>query len=674
MGQKVIEERGLKRLSYGLIVLTLALLTAALSGVAYLSLQSFERVLQPRLEAKAGVVASVIGSEIDRALAAGIPLEELRGFEPFAAAILEDHPEILKIELRDSSGRTLFVSSEQGVPAEASWNETVAVGSPSAEAGRLAVAVAPGYVTDRLREIQAEILVILLVALFLTFEVLLVVVAMFVTEPVRRLSHLMAEGERGVFRHLVPGETRDEIGRFAAAFNRMVRREQERFAALEEAFSRLRPTAPPELSALMQDLGERLRPEARPAAATEGSIADVRMPLFLFFFATELSRSFLPIFARDLYEPLPGLSYEITIALPIALYLFLVAILTPMAGALAGRFGSRRLFLLGLVPTGVGLLMTALANDIAMLILWRAVNAVGFALTTIAALDYIARAAGRNRRAEGMAIYTAAFVTAGLCGTSIGGILADRLGYHATFLVAAAVTLLSAFMLVINLRDRGTSAMGGGVRLRLADFGTVLANPRFQLLILIAAIPTQLLTTGYLFYATPMLLDSVGYSTSVIGQTMMVYFVVMILMGVPMARLADRVGRYRLFAGGGLLLAGMAAILPSALEGSAHFALWVALSMGLVGVAHALCIPSQGAILLQEADRVGGDRRTAAISAYRVLERIGSVLGPILAASLAALYGYAWTIGLLGLYVLACGLLFTAISLLRARGGASAVN
>ena len=665
----MIEERGLRRLAYGLIALTLVLLTAALSGVAFSSLQSFERVLQPQLEAKAQVVAQVIGSEVERAVEAGIPLQRLQGFADFADQVLAEHPEIQRVELRDPEGLALFASS--GSAAEdAAWSDQVQVHRGDQALGSLAVAVAPDYVSSRLRDIQTEILAILLVALFLTFEVLLVVVAMFVIEPVRRLSQMMSEAEAGYFRAGLLRETNDEIGRLVRAFNSLIRREQTRLARLLEAWPPPGPAPSPELDTLVKDLKNRLLPGER-ASAVNGNASDVRMPLFLFFFATELSRSFLPIFARDLYEPLPGISYEIAIALPIALYLLLVALLTPLAGALAGRLGSRRLFLLGLLPTGFGLLMTAFAGDLSALILWRCVNAVGFALTSIAALDYIARAAGRSRRAEGMAIYTAAFVTAGLCGTSIGGILADSLGYHATFIVAAAVTLLSAVMLLINLRERGTDATGGGVRLRLTDFVLILRHRGFQLLIVLAAIPTQLLMTGYLFYATPMLLDEKGYTTSVIGQVMMVYFIIMILFGVPTARLADRIGQYRLFASGGLLLAGLSALLPALVEGASYYSLWIGLSMAVAGFAHAACIPAQGAILLQEAEHLGTERRTAAISAYRVLERIGSVLGPLFAATLAGVYGYSWTIGLLGLYVLGCGMVFSLVWLLSSRTSAS---
>src|SRR5690625_1982322 len=230
----------MRRLSYGLIALTLVLLAAALSAVAYSSLQRFERVLQPQLEAKAVVVAGVIGSEINRALKAGIPLDRLEGFTPFADAALAAHPEILRVELRDKEGHPLFASSGPAA-ADALWNSDVHVSHQGRRLGRLAVAVAPNYVSDRLRDIQAEVVAILLVALFLTFEVLLVVVAMFVTEPVQRLSQLLSVGAKGYFRKTVGRESNDEIGRFAKAFNKLIRREQERYTRLAEIWRDLGP-------------------------------------------------------------------------------------------------------------------------------------------------------------------------------------------------------------------------------------------------------------------------------------------------------------------------------------------------------------------------------------------------------------------------------------------------
>lgn len=663
----------LHRLSVTVVGTAVALLLLVLAVLGWSSLRDFERVLQPEMEAKAQTIADTIATQVVRAVEAGVPLDRLRGFPEFAETLIADHQEVVHVALLDPAGRVLSATSGYtGPDAEEVHATSFPIDQRGSLLGNLSVGVDGGYVAQRLTEIQNEIIVILIVSLVLTFEVLLVVVSLSVSEPLRRLGALLARAERGVFSAVLPAESNDEIGRFARALNDLVRSQQDQYRRLMDTVAAMGSSAPVELRQTADSLRDRMEPVDDGSAAralVEARAADIRMPLFLFFFATELSRAFLPIFARDLYEPIPGLSYEMAIALPIAAYLFLVAVLTPMAGALTSRFGSRTLFLAGLVPTAIGLLMTVYAGNVLELTVWRGVNAIGFALTTIAALDYIAGTASPRTRAQGMAIYTAAFVTAGLCGTSIGGILADRMGFHATFMVATGITVLSALMLFVNLNNgKRRVGGGGGAMLTLADFGSVLVRFRFLILIVVAAIPTQLLTTGYLFYATPLLLDEAGYTTSVIGQVMMVYFIVMIALGLLMARAADSHGEYRLFAALGLMLAGLAALLPLLMEGSAQYALWIAASMGLVGFAHAMCIPAQGAILLEEADRAGLNRRAATISAYRVLERIGSVAGPILAALLAGIYGYGWTIAFLGLYVLACGLLFGLIWLIGGSG------
>ena len=647
------ETKSLDGISFRLVAVVALALVLVLGALALHSARSFERSLAPQLAANADVIADLVATQVERAVAAGVPLGRLNGFAAFADATLADHPEIVRIELRDSAGSLLFEAGSAPVADSPVVSSQILLDGTAI--GAVGVSPAPGYVADRLKEIQGDVTVLFLVALFLTIEVVLVVVALFLAEPVRRLARLFADGERGALRTTRRGESADEIGRIVRAFNALVKAQQARLAALEKRFG---GALSPEVDALTRQAAERLRGGSDVRDGFGRSPADVRMPLFLFFFATELSRSFLPLFARDLYEPVGFISYELAIAAPIALYLFFVAALTPFAGALTTRIGSRRMFLYGLAPTIIGLGMTATAQDLGALVLWRCVNAVGFAATTIAALDYIAGAAGPKRRAEGMGLYTAAFVTAGLCGASIGGILADRLGYHTTFVFAAGIAVLSALMILVTLDRDDPRVARSGVALTVADFLTVLRNRRFQTLILGAAAPTQLLTTGFLFYTIPMLLDDLGYSPSVIGQVLMSYFVAMILLGVPLARLVDRWGNYGLVVGAGLIVAGAAALMPHLAADSPHFQLWAILAVGLVGVGQAMCIPAQGALLLREAERLGGDRRTAAISAYRVLERIGSVAGPILAATLASVYGYAQTAAAFGIFVVVCGAAF----------------
>jgi len=667
--------RSLRHLPLGLVGITFLVLAGILVTLALGSIRLFEQTLVPELEAKSAAVSRSLGEPIRRAVEAGIPLQDLVGLESFFALGGQDQPEVRLVRLKTPAGETVYQQEYHldGGPRAAPEPgdllvENYPIESDKGVVASLDIGVDVAYVSQRLREIYGDLGITALVCLFLVFEVLLVVIALTVADPVRRLSTLMERGEAGGFSHTTPDESSDEIGRFVRAYNGMVERQHARFQRVMQSFDTLGSPGFEGLGDTVDSLRQHLGAEpGAPAVLREARPNHIRLPLFVFFFATELCRSFLPIFARDLYEPLPGLSYAVAIALPVAAYLFLVAVLTPLAGSLSDRYGNRRLFLMGLVPTAIGLGLTAFATDLIQLTIYRGINAVGFALTTIAALSYIARTTTSRTRAEGMAIYTAAFVTAGLCGTSIGAILAERVGYGPTFLIAAAIAVLSAGMVYLNLRQ-DAAPTGGRQALTLSDFGRVLTSGRFLLLILVAAIPTQMLTTGYLFYGTPMMLNTAGVSTSLIGQVMMVYFIVMIVLGVPIARLADRLNRHRLFAVSGLVLAGIASGLPYAVT---DFDLTVvtAVSVGLVGVAHAMCISSQGAILLQEAEVIGGDRQTASISAYRVLERIGAVAGPIVVSWLAVRQGFAEAVLFIGAYVAVCGLLFAIVSLWRGGDG-----
>ena len=56
------------------------------------------------------------------------------------------------------------------------------------------------------------------------------------------------------------------------------------------------------------------------AAPEDRQLAKVRAPLFVFILAEELTRSFLPGYVSDLLVPIPGISAQLVVGLPIALF------------------------------------------------------------------------------------------------------------------------------------------------------------------------------------------------------------------------------------------------------------------------------------------------------------------------------------------------------------------
>lgn len=398
------------------------------------------------------------------------------------------------------------------------------------------------------------------------------------------------------------------------------------------------------------------------AAGGTAGLAGIRIALFLFMLAEELSRSFLPLYVRDLYAPIPGLSETLVMGLPIALFMLLVAVFTPFAGAWADRFGSRRTLLLGTLPAVAGFAGTAAAQTLSDLLLWRSACALGYAVMFIGAQGFIARHTRRQDRARGMAQFVAAVVVAGLCGAPMGGILADHAGPRATFAVSAVLALIAAVAAATLLpAEAPERAQRRAVTLR--DYALVLANRRFLALLLFSSVPTKLMLTGYLFYLVPVYLHDLGETPAAIGRIMMCYGLTIVVLGPWVSRAADRTGRHALFAGIGGMIggAGTLAVLqapgvPAVLAGVAA-----------LGVAHALNNATQLALVPEvaraECARIGG---TSVFAIYRLLERGGSVLGPVLAAALADGFGYLPALGALGVLGVAGGVAFCAVFVLAA--------
>lgn len=399
------------------------------------------------------------------------------------------------------------------------------------------------------------------------------------------------------------------------------------------------------------------RGDAEPASAS--AVGGMRAALFLFMLAEELSRSFLPLYTRELYAPVPDLSESLMMGLPIGLFMFLVAVFTPFAGAWADRFGSRRTLLLGTLPAVAGFAGTAMAGSMTELLLWRGACALGYAVMFIGAQGFVARHTPADRRARGMAQFVAAVIVAGLCGAPLGGILADQFGYRATFVVSALLALAAAAAVMLLPADRVERVRRRPFR--MGDAAALLSNPRFLALLLFSSVPTKLMLTGYLFYLVPVSLHAAGETPAGIGRLMMTYGLIIVLLGPWVSRAADRTGRHALFAGLGGLVGGAGTLAILHEQG----VMGILIGIAALGVAHAFNNATQLALVPEvcraDCARMG---ESNVFAVYRLLERGGSVIGPLLAATLADRFGIQAALVALGVLGMLCSTAFCAVFLL----------
>lgn len=370
------------------------------------------------------------------------------------------------------------------------------------------------------------------------------------------------------------------------------------------------------------------QPISSKAPGAPASVQSVRLPLFLFILSEELTRAFLPMFFRDLAGG-SGFSASAAASLPIAIYMVFFALTTPYAGGWADRHGPRPTFALGAILAAGGFLWMATTGHYWAGLCARALCATGYALATMACQRQIIVATTAESRVGGLALFVGAVSVAAICGSSIGGVLAERMGYRAVLWFSAGAALLGFLSFALSHRQ-ASRGMPSGAQFRLGDLLPLLRNRRFALLMLGAAIPAKISLAGFLFYLTPLSLHDADYSPAAIGRAIMLYYILLAFSNPLASYCANRFRRPRILVVGGLLLiggGGMAGLSGGLIPPDA--AIWLCIIA--LGLGTGLSAAPMQALAVRLAPH---GSETSALVALRTLERVGSVIGPLFAGLL----------------------------------------
>ena len=660
-----------------LVLLAAIILLLGQIVVAWFAVTGFERVLEPQLSRKADVVGRAIASQLRFVVDdLRIPPDELVAVDPFLDKILDSNADIEYLIILDSSSKVLFArglspsvlanivpslpDAADGTSSKTEISDFINGAYPIAVDGDVStvlhVGVSGEFIRSRLADLLYEAVTVIVVSLLVTLEILMFLMSVRVSGPMERIETILTEGARGIFGNQLLIRSRDEIGQLVAALNRALRGLRQRyedfhFDAREIRDAQIDKGIAQRIWTACQQIDDRYRfaggAELRPRSAMQ-----MRVPLFLFMFAEELPRSFLPLFVARLSPADAAISDELLFGLPIALFMLAGAITVPFGGRLADRFGARRVFLAGILPAIVGYFGTFLAQGYYDLIGWRVLSGFGYGLIFMAAQAWVAENTQERSRAQDMSVFVGAVFAATICGPSIGGILAGRIGFEATFLISAALAVISGLIVYGMLDETGRSRP----MLRTATFGeewrALLSDGRLFAVTIFAAVPGKLILAGFLFYLVPLYLSELGNRQSIIGWMIMLYGVSTLLCMPFATRYADRFGRHAAVVAVGGMLAGLGCLasLSDSVVGGASNAVMVAILA--LGVGHALSLASQLAIVQEVASRHHGLGQASIIGAYRLVERAGMVLGPVVAGVLAAKFGYQGAIVGIGVIVL----------------------
>jgi predicted MFS family arabinose efflux permease len=356
----------------------------------------------------------------------------------------------------------------------------------------------------------------------------------------------------------------------------------------------------------------------------------MRPAAFFFLVGIDISISFIPLHAEQIYSPLFGLSKDIIMGLPISVEFLSVGISLFVSGIWNDRRGWHEPFLCGVVLAGTGELYSWWAPNILHFIISRAIVGIGYGLMILAAQGFVIAYSGQNSKAQALAQFIAGLYAGSICGGAVGAILAERVGYRSVFLIGAILLYGVVGYVFLFMRKgmvaperypspaRDPAIQNVGIR----DF---LQNRIVLSLIFFSSFPASIAVVGFLNYFSPIYLKSMDVSQATIGRVMMVYGISLIYVGPIISRYVDASKNKRYFIFAGCVIGSLTFLSFFVFSG----VLATLFAVFLLGLSSCLVIASQSAYLLNlnVTQRFGAGK---AIGIFRATSRIGQAFGPVI--------------------------------------------
>ncbi|HKI84882.1 MAG TPA: MFS transporter [Candidatus Krumholzibacteria bacterium] len=270
----------------------------------------------------------------------------------------------------------------------------------------------------------------------------------------------------------------------------------------------------------------------------------------------------IPLYVAELPAPWFHVPESVRVGILISLYGIVNSVLQPVMGSLSDRFQRRKIFILaGLFVMALSTFLFIFASRFVDLLLLRAIQGVGVAITIPASMALMTSATHKSSRGGSMGIYSTMRIVGFATGPLIGGFLHVRYGFDAAFLAGTGFILLGMILVQFWVHDVATEngVRAGRPRTTFRLFGRgVLSGGVISLGAATFVMATMLTMMSTLEVQFNERLDQTAFAFSVAFSALMVSRLVF---QIPLGQLSDRVGRKPLIIFGLLLMAPSTALL-----------------------------------------------------------------------------------------------------------------
>ena len=173
----------------------------------------------------------------------------------------------------------------------------------------------------------------------------------------------------------------------------------------------------------------------------------VILPTFMEVLDTSIASVALPYIAGSLSASTNEATWVLTS------YLVANAIILPVSGWFAQRFGRKRFLLTCIVIFTVSSFACGASTSLAMILLARAVQGAGGGALQPISQAIMLESFPEEKRGQAMALYGLGVVVAPILGPTLGGYLTDAYSWRWTFYINIPIGIL-AFIMIYALRPR----------------------------------------------------------------------------------------------------------------------------------------------------------------------------------------------------------------------------
>ena len=166
----------------------------------------------------------------------------------------------------------------------------------------------------------------------------------------------------------------------------------------------------------------------------------------------------LPRIAERFQTDIPNVQW-----VAIGYALTISALLLPM-GKLADIAGYKRVYIIGSLVLIIGAILSGLATNLPILILFRVLQGVGGAMTQGTGMAIVASTFPANERGKAIGLVMTMVGTGAVAGPAMGGILVSTLGWRSVFFVNVPLVLFGIAASLAILQGRRASQAGPGLR------------------------------------------------------------------------------------------------------------------------------------------------------------------------------------------------------------------